>query len=425
MKLVSLYLKNVRCYEEIYLDCIFYKGEKQTLRGRTIILGYNGTGKTTILKSIALILSGSNALGELLGNPNSWIMYSASSCVIQATVEFSDKEEKTFEIILQRDDSLADVVSRNLTSLNMVDDILRNEKTRFLSLGYGVRRTTIGVGFDNKTSIYNNKQAENVATLFNSQSVLYPFETWLLDVHYEEGKKGLDKIALLFNELIPDNAFHSIDKKKKKILFKNKDGIVEFNQLNDGFKIIANWLGDLLYRISKEFENLKNPLEAKFILLIDELGLHLHPSLQRTVMQRITNLFKNAQIVATTDSPFVAQQAGESELFTVIRDNDDVLNLFHYENDPRKLLIHQIIMSDIFGLATDESVFVEEAKNKLRKDPSLQDEAILKTGTEGLKNVEQLEDIPLNTYSYESAGFDEVIDKLKTEMKKIQDEKIN
>ena len=94
-------------------------------------------------------------------------------------------------------------------------------------------------------------------------------------------------------------------------------------------------------------------------MLIDEIALHLHPAWQRIILQSISELFKNAQIIATTHSPFVAQQAGANELYTIIRTKKGDLDLFHSENDPRKLLIHQIIMSDIFGIVTDESVAVE------------------------------------------------------------------
>jgi len=65
MKISRLILENVCCYE--HLDISFYNSDDdgvEYLRKRTIILGNNGTGKSTILRSIALLLCGSSALGE-------------------------------------------------------------------------------------------------------------------------------------------------------------------------------------------------------------------------------------------------------------------------------------------------------------------------------------------------------------------------
>ncbi len=149
------------------------------------------------------------------------------------------------------------------------------------------------------------------------------------------------------------------------------------------------------------------------------------------ILQSIGELFKNAQIIITTHSPFVAQQASYAELYTIIRNKANDLDLFHYQNDPRKLLIHQIIMSDIFGLSTDESVAVEEAKNKIRKDPRKNEEIIIKSGDlvvenleamplKELSDVENLSDLPLNLYSYESGiDYKQLMDKLNEEIKKL------
>lgn len=422
MKIKRLILKNVRCYKSIDLNFEFV-GKQDSIRKRTIILGNNGTGKSTILRSIALLLSGSSALGELIGNPNSWIKHGSQFCIIKGVLETAEGEERRIELKININDKLSKIISRNQDSLTFIDRALEYTERNYLNIGYGIHRRIGGSGFENKTSIYNSIRAENVATLFNSQSSLYPFESWIMDIDYQQGSDGLKRIKKWLNKLIPESKFHSIDKNKKKVLFKNKDGIIDFDQLSDGFQITANWLGDLLYRITKTYSDYSNPTKSRFILLIDEIGLHLHPSWQRTIIQKITNIFPNAQIIATTHSPFVAQQAGEEELYTIIRGNRNKLDLFHYENDPRKLLIHQIIMSDIFGITTDESVFVEQTKNKIRNDPSVKDEAIIKTSFVGLKNVDNLSEIPLNRYTHESESFQDAIEKLKEEAKRIQDEK--
>ncbi len=370
MKLTRLELKNVRCYEHLDIPFIITDDEgKDQVRMRTIILGNNGTGKSTILRSIALALCGSSALGQLVGEPDNWIRRGKKSCLIRLELVTVSGEPRKIELKMNRGDNLSKLMSRNEESLAELDEALEHTQRNYLTIGYGVNRR-VGSTHLRETNEYRSFRAENVSTLFDTHASLHPLVSWIMDLDYREGPKGLATIKRALNRLLPDVSFYKIDKDNRTVLFKNKDGIVEFSQLSDGFQISANWLGDLLYRITNTYRDYDKPFEARFILLIDEIALHLHPGWQRTIIQSISDLFPNAQIVATTHSPFVAQQAGDSELFTIMREGKN-LDLFHYENDPRKLLIHQIVMSDLFGLATDESVAVEEAKKEVRNIPEV------------------------------------------------------
>jgi hypothetical protein len=48
--------------------------------------------------------------------------------------------------------------------------------------------------------------------------------------------------------------------------------------------------------------------------LIDEVDIHLHPTWQRNLPQRLRELFPNIQFIVTTHSPFIAAGAGEDAL---------------------------------------------------------------------------------------------------------------
>ena len=144
--------------------------------------------------------------------------------------------------------------------------------------------------------------------------------------------------------------------------------MIPIEQLSDGFQLTANWIGDLLFRITQTSPLLtKDPFSADFILLIDEIALHLHPAWQRTILLSIEKIFPYAQIIATTHSPFVAQQAGKGELLTLIRQDKEIIS-HHPDSDPRKLLIHQVITSDIMGVPTDESIAMEQWKDEKRTE---------------------------------------------------------
>ncbi len=70
MFLRSVRLENVRSLAELELDFAAAGNES---RRWTLVLGENGCGKSTILRAIALVLAGTEALPELLGDPDGWI----------------------------------------------------------------------------------------------------------------------------------------------------------------------------------------------------------------------------------------------------------------------------------------------------------------------------------------------------------------
>ncbi len=72
-----------------------------------MILGENGTGKSTLLRSLALVLAGSDALAEVLGDPSIWVVrHGAELAVIRAKVETQNAKERVLELSISRSDSV-------------------------------------------------------------------------------------------------------------------------------------------------------------------------------------------------------------------------------------------------------------------------------------------------------------------------------
>ena len=57
-----------------------------------VIMGGSGVGKSTLLRSIALLMGGSDALPDLLGDPESWVRNGADSCRISAVLTTAKKK---------------------------------------------------------------------------------------------------------------------------------------------------------------------------------------------------------------------------------------------------------------------------------------------------------------------------------------------
>lgn len=69
-----------------------------------------------------------------------------------------------------------------------------------------------------------------------------------------------------------------------------------------GYKRLLSIVFDIAYRA---FILNKGKSEPKGIVMIDEIELHLHPTLQQEVLQRFTNTFQDIQFIVTTHSPLV------------------------------------------------------------------------------------------------------------------------
>ncbi len=365
----SLRLKNFRCFEELQLD--FHKMGNQN-RERTIILGANGTGKSNILKSLALVTAGSNALGELLGDPNDWVRFGRKECKIELEMSTQKGELRNIALEIHRGDTLRDVMNRSSKSLDEIDNALNYTDRNYFVLGYGASRQMGGSRSGRKSrsfgSFYDSQRAQCISSLLDRQASLNSLEDWALDVDYRNEKEGKNIIRKVFDSFLDNIEFKGIDKRSRRLILSTQDGEVPLESLSDGYQNMAAWIGDLLYRISDIFSDRKDPLLTSGVLLLDEIDLHLHPKWQRKLVDFIKKTLPNMQLVATTHSPFTAQQLTEGELYTIDRIKGKP-TLEAFTGNPQKLLLHQLIMSEAFGLDTDESVHVtmlRENYNRLR-----------------------------------------------------------
>lgn len=98
-----------------------------------------------------------------------------------------------------------------------------------------------------------------------------------------------------------------------------KDGkVLNVNQLSDGEKCLLALVGDLARRLAiANAGNSINPLEGDGIVLIDEIDLHLHPEWQRMIIPRLLKTFPNCQFFITTHSPLVLNQVKPYNLYKI------------------------------------------------------------------------------------------------------------
>ena len=125
---------------------------------------------------------------------------------------------------------------------------------------------------------------------------------------------GIGKLESFISQVVGSTTTFARDLSSGDIVLKSSDGErIPILALPEGLKSILSWLGDLLrrlYRIPTPGD--LSPADLPFLLLLDEIDVHLHPKWQRLVIPAVETLFPNAQIILSTHSPFVVCSADDA-----------------------------------------------------------------------------------------------------------------
>ncbi|MBP3959610.1 AAA family ATPase [Gemmata sp. G18] len=369
---LSLSLENVRCF-----------GPKQTLdlsdgNGKpapwTIILGLNGTGKTTLLQSLV----GFEHLPRyLLSEGESEPHARFFELPVETLLNGKNREARlSVDVVLAKGVGRVPLEHGGWSLLvtgeggGDLDSLIYGSDSGLpppWCCAYGAGRH-IGTaapresGFDDPT-----------ATLFSDSAELRNPEEWLIRLDYaavkaskrKDARERLTQAKDLLLAIMPDGEITDIrltttsgPNPKPRAEFQTPYGWVPLRQLGYGYQTLITWVADLANRMAERYPDSANPLTEPAVVLVDEIDLHLHPKWQRKLMSFLTERFPNTQFIATAHSPLVAQAAADANLAVLRREGDHVI-IDNEVDNIRNWRIDQILTSDLFGLETARPPQVE------------------------------------------------------------------
>lgn len=148
----------------------------------------------------------------------------------------------------------------------------------------------------------------------------------------------------------------------KLVLIKN--GIqLDAQQLSQGEKTILTLVGDLARRLSLLNPELQNPFEGQGIVLIDEVDLHLHPTWQQKIIERLLTTFPNVQFVLSTHSPQVISTVPARSI-RILEEVEDEFGDISIKAVRPRFQTKGVMNSDalLYGMGADPAPPVEEVK---------------------------------------------------------------
>lgn len=99
-------------------------------------------------------------------------------------------------------------------------------------------------------------------------------------------------------------------------------GHIPVAMLSDGVRNMTGMVADIAYRcvrLNRHLED-KAVVETEGIVLIDEVDMHLHPSWQQTILQKLAEAFPEIQFILTTHSPQVLTTVRKEQIIILQKD---------------------------------------------------------------------------------------------------------
>lgn len=303
MYVSHVHLENIRGFRDLEIDL---SAGDQAPRQRTLIIGKNGTCKTSVLRAIALGLCDLTDANALISQPiGAMIRRGAEEGRIRLRLEEgASRIERS--VTLRRDNGKELAVQTSIQPQPFV-------------CGYGAGR--YGVGPD---TVREYRVADAVFTLFDYRRTLIDPELTLRRLQdflgterYDAALSGIKRVL----GLTPEDQIYLLPGGGVELSGPSLGEAVRLEGWADGYRMTFYWMTDLYGRAMRN-QQITPQGHVRGIVLIDEIDQHLHPSMQAEVLPRIAEVFPEIQLFATTHSPLVALDATPEELVVLRREGD-------------------------------------------------------------------------------------------------------
>ena len=378
-------LRNIKCLPEAIT---FTVPTPSTDRPSwTLVLGENGTGKTSILRCIAISLCDDIEAPALLSKLAGNMIRTGHEC---ASIEVRLKSTLTNA----REVTILTTLWKNSYGRESIKQVVNPEDVdihdTLFACGYGSSYGTIG------NELYGSyRLMDAVRTLFRYDIRLQNPETILFRIsehirrHFSESydsmRRGMFEQIEAVLMLNPGSL--TLDSRGLYVSGFWGDS-VPVSAIGDGHAATLNWICDLL-SWTLLAHGRSGDIQPRGIVLLDEIEKHLHPEWQRRIVDLLSQSFPRVQFIATTQAPLITTGTatlpdGCCRFIRLVRSEYNV-QAYTDLQPPHGLRADQVLTSGLFGLLTTTS---DDSVQKIERYAALLSKTVL-TESEG-KEVRDL-----------------------------------
>lgn len=334
MYIRRLAIENVRAISEFTLRLA-----PSEACGWHVILGANGAGKSSVVRSLALALAGPKEAVALRQTWTTWQRHGASpgkiilqveagpkdvftgtgrrASIIDATLEFSPIESSIGGPRLEL---------KATTGRQSAARSIWGTNAGWFSASFGPFRRFTGGDQAFDRLFFSNPRLASHLSAFGEDVALTEGLRWLrelrvkqLEDHAEDGQLLDGLIQFLNNsDLLPHGAKVS-EVRSEEVVITDAAGMrVAVEQMSDGYRSLLSMIFEILRQMTKAygvpetlaaFDIKAGVVRLPGVVAIDEVDAHLHPSWQKEIGPWFTRCFPMVQFIVTTHSPIICRNA--------------------------------------------------------------------------------------------------------------------